>query len=57
MLAEQFDPWTGDPISVSPLTWSHATVVATVQLYLRRHAEVAQTEGSDVAAAMAGGAG
>jgi GH15 family glucan-1,4-alpha-glucosidase len=57
VLAEQFDPWTGDPISVSPLTWSHATVIATVQMYLRRHAALVEVEGRDVAAAMAGGAG
>jgi GH15 family glucan-1,4-alpha-glucosidase len=54
VLAEQFDPWTGDPISVSPLTWSHATVVATVQLYLRRHSELSRGTGVP-AEAMVGG--
>ena len=34
MLAEQFHPHTGDPISVSPLTWSHATYVVVVLEYL-----------------------
>jgi len=29
VLAEQVDPVTGRPLSVSPLTWSHATYVAT----------------------------
>jgi GH15 family glucan-1,4-alpha-glucosidase len=36
VLAEQVDPLTGAPVSVSPLTWSHATVVATVMAYLRK---------------------
>ncbi len=30
LLAEQLNPFTGAPISVSPLTWSHATFVDTV---------------------------
>jgi GH15 family glucan-1,4-alpha-glucosidase len=33
VLAEQFDPYTGEPLSVSPLTWSHATFVETVLAY------------------------
>lgn len=33
MLAEQLHPLTGAPLSVSPLTWSHATFVETVLLY------------------------
>jgi GH15 family glucan-1,4-alpha-glucosidase len=36
VLAEQVDPLTGAPVSVSPLTWSHSTVVATVINYLRK---------------------
>jgi GH15 family glucan-1,4-alpha-glucosidase len=36
VLAEQVDPLTGAPLSVSPLTWSHATVVSTVMAYLRK---------------------
>ncbi|HEX8495084.1 MAG TPA: glycoside hydrolase family 15 protein [Pyrinomonadaceae bacterium] len=36
VLAEQVDPLTGAPVSVSPLTWSHSTVVATVIGYLRK---------------------
>ena len=36
VMAEQFDPYTGAPISVSPLTWSHATYVAVCIQYLRR---------------------
>ena len=37
VLAEQLHPVTGQPLSVSPLTWSHATVVATVQEYLQKY--------------------
>lgn len=40
VLAEQFNPHTGDPVSVSPLTWSHATVVTTVIQYLRRYEQL-----------------
>ena len=38
VLAEQFDPYSGAPISVSPLTWSHATVMTTIVQYLLKHA-------------------
>jgi glucoamylase len=34
VLAEQIDTATGEHISVSPLTWSHSTFVATVHNYL-----------------------
>ena len=37
VLAEQYHPYTGAPISVSPLTWSHATVVMAVVEYLRKY--------------------
>jgi oligosaccharide amylase len=36
VLAEQVHPQTNAPLSVSPLTWSHATVVATVVSYLAK---------------------
>jgi oligosaccharide amylase len=36
VLAEQVDPLTGEELSVSPLTWSHSTYVATVQSYLKK---------------------
>jgi ferredoxin len=36
ILAEQVDPYTNAPISVSPLTWSHATVVSTAIKYLEK---------------------
>jgi glucoamylase len=34
VLAEQVNPYTNAPLSVSPLTWSHAAYVATIQSYL-----------------------
>ncbi len=36
VLAEQVNPYTNDPVSVSPLTWSHATVCSTVVKYLEK---------------------
>lgn len=40
VLAEQFHPYSADPISVSPLTWSHATVVIAVAEYLRKREQL-----------------
>jgi len=40
VLAEQFDPYSGAPMSVSPLTWSHATVVSTCVMYANKHDEL-----------------
>ncbi len=34
ILAEQVHPNTNAPLSVSPLTWSHATVISTLMSYL-----------------------
>lgn len=36
VLAEQVHPYSDEPLSVSPLTWSHATFVACVLDYLER---------------------
>ncbi|HBG25794.1 MAG: glycoside hydrolase family 15 [Planctomycetes bacterium GWF2_41_51] len=36
VLAEQVNPETNEPISVSPLTWSHAAFIAAVQQYLNK---------------------
>ncbi|HVE57047.1 MAG TPA: glycoside hydrolase family 15 protein, partial [Pyrinomonadaceae bacterium] len=36
VLAEQVNPLDGSPVSVSPLTWSHSTFVATVINYLKK---------------------
>lgn len=40
VLAEQYHPYSGDPISVSPLTWSHATVMTVTMQYLLKRAEL-----------------
>jgi GH15 family glucan-1,4-alpha-glucosidase len=36
-MAEQLHPYTGEPLSVSPLTWSHAEYVRAVQEYIDQH--------------------
>lgn len=40
VLAEQVNPITGEHASVSPLTWSHSTFVATVVNYLKKLKEL-----------------
>jgi GH15 family glucan-1,4-alpha-glucosidase len=40
VLAEQLHPVTGEPLSISPLTWSHGEFVITVQGYLRKMREI-----------------
>ena len=40
VMAEQIDPVTGAPLSVSPLTWSHASFVSTAQRLLRKLARM-----------------
>ncbi len=40
VLAEQVNPLDGAPVSVSPLTWSHSTFVATVVNYLQKAARI-----------------
>lgn len=40
VLAEQVHPYNNDPLSVSPLTWSHATFVVCVLDYLERRKRV-----------------
>ncbi len=41
VMAEQLDPYTGKPISVSPLTWSHAAFVLATHVVARRAGELA----------------
>ncbi|WP_305064352.1 glycoside hydrolase family 15 protein [Methanococcoides sp.] len=36
MLAEQLNPFDGSPLSVSPLTWAHATFVLTVMAFVEK---------------------
>lgn len=40
VLAEQFHPYTGEGLSVSPLTWSHATYVMVVVEYVEKLAQL-----------------
>ena len=40
VLAEQIHPETGEPMSVSPLTWSHATFVECVMTYLAKKSQL-----------------
>jgi GH15 family glucan-1,4-alpha-glucosidase len=37
VMAEQINPFTSEPLSVSPLTWSHAEYVLTVRWYLGKY--------------------
>jgi GH15 family glucan-1,4-alpha-glucosidase len=37
ILSEQLDPFDGSPLSVAPLTWSHATFVLTVIKYMDKY--------------------
>jgi GH15 family glucan-1,4-alpha-glucosidase len=36
VMAEQINPYNGEPLSVSPLTWSHAAYVTAVREYVDR---------------------
>ncbi len=40
IMPEQVHPLTGEPISVSPLTWSHAEFVDTVTNYIQKYKEL-----------------
>ncbi len=46
VLPEQLHPFSGEPLSVSPLTWSHAAFIGAVQAYARKmnaiRAEIAE---------------
>ena len=37
VMAEQVNPFTSEPLSVSPLTWSHAEYVLTVRWYIGKY--------------------
>ncbi len=41
VLAEQLDPYTGTPLSVAPLTWSHAAYVLATHAVARRANQLA----------------
>ncbi|MFD2610964.1 glycoside hydrolase family 15 protein [Paenibacillus gansuensis] len=40
VLSEQLDPFDGSPVSVAPLTWSHATFVLTVIKYMNKYKQL-----------------
>lgn len=40
VMPEQIHPFTGEPVSVSPLVWSHAEFVISVCEYLEKHREI-----------------
>jgi len=40
IMPEQIHPFTGEPVSVSPLVWSHAEFVISVCEYLEKHREI-----------------
>jgi GH15 family glucan-1,4-alpha-glucosidase len=40
VLAEQLDPLTGAPLSVSPLTWSHAEYAGAIRWYAGRYRRI-----------------
>ena len=40
VLAEQVDPFSGEPLNVSPLTWSHSSLVTAVIRYARKHRQL-----------------
>lgn len=42
VLPEQMHPYTGAPLSATPLVWSHAVYVETVLMYIERAKELAQ---------------
>jgi oligosaccharide amylase len=48
LLSEQLDPNTGAPLSVSPLTWSHAELIVTVDEFCRKSERVRRSAISTV---------
>ncbi len=48
VLAEQVNPHNNEPLSVSPLTWSHAAFIAVVQEYLDKLLETEKCTACDL---------
>jgi hypothetical protein len=48
-MAEQLHPYTGAPLSVAPLTWSHAAYVRAVREYITQsgHFSICPTCGQE----------
>ncbi|PKL58980.1 MAG: glycoside hydrolase family 15 [Firmicutes bacterium HGW-Firmicutes-14] len=44
VLSEQLHPYTGEPLSVAPLTWSHSAYVSTVRRLIDKMKELTCTE-------------
>jgi glucoamylase len=42
VMAEQVHPYTNEPLSVSPLTWSHAALVLAVREYLSKQKAISE---------------
>ena len=42
VLGEQLDPYSGDPVTTSPLTWSHATLVLAINEYSDKYKELSR---------------
>jgi GH15 family glucan-1,4-alpha-glucosidase len=54
VLAEQINPYTHEPLSVSPLTWSHAEYAGAIRWYMGRYAHLlAHAPSAPVSAAAA----
>jgi GH15 family glucan-1,4-alpha-glucosidase len=49
VLPEQLDPFTGAPVSVAPLTWSHSTLILTVRKYVEKYRELQGAGGGGTA--------
>jgi GH15 family glucan-1,4-alpha-glucosidase len=47
-LPEQVHPESGEPLSVAPLTWSHATYVSTVCKYVRKQEQLTSPSESTI---------
>ena len=44
VLPEQIDPYDGQPLSVAPLTWSHAQVISVLRAYLDAQRKMRRNE-------------
>jgi GH15 family glucan-1,4-alpha-glucosidase len=51
VLAEQINPYTHEPLSVSPLTWSHAEYAGAVRWYMGRYQHLKRLETESTMAA------
>lgn len=47
-LPEQFNPYTGEPLSAAPLVWSHAELAITIQKYASRVCQLREEKKEEV---------